>query len=165
MCVCVYVHVCVCLCACVCVSMCMCVCVSRYLGYHTMCYSPTLLLLCTTFPLYMCVCVCVCACACTHAHVCAYFMGTLSLSLSLSLSGVVRCLHGICTGTSLFWTPLTQHESALIKGGVLISGKFLYTLLCSWDHRQCPDCGRCPHFKGIVKKNNKFRQSCVHIIM
>ena len=32
---------------------------------------------------------------------------------------------------------------------VLISGIILYTVLCSWNHGWCPDCGRCPHFWGV----------------
>ncbi len=30
-------------------------------------------------------------------------------------------------------------QSVLIKGGVLISGVVLYTVLCSWGHAWCPD--------------------------
>ena len=38
----------------------------------------------------------------------------------------------------------------LIIRGVLISWVVLYTFLCSWDHRQCPDKGRRPHFRGVL---------------
>ena len=51
---------------------------------------------------------------------------------------------------SSVWTEIQWHfsipdmilgtaESVLIKGGVLISGVVLYTLLCSRDNRQFPD--------------------------
>ena len=44
----------------------------------------------------------------------------------------------VYSGTPIPDTLVTG-SNVLIKGGVLISGVVLYTVLCSWDHGWCPD--------------------------
>ena len=73
-------------------------------------------------------------------------VATWNGSVQFGGSGALVSLEQTIIRQKYSGTPLfrTLQKSLKCTGSVI-----LYTSLCSWDHAQYPDLGRCPHFMDV----------------